>query len=511
MKSFVCAAVIALVASGCGNEQAALPAPKEAVKPALPATAAPVAPVAPSAPLTDVPATSANADAVTAYRTAVDYIENSREAEAREQLKKAVSLDPSFVSAKVALGAMTPGSAGDAMIAEALGKAAGLPEAELVNARRLQAMHARDAAKTSELAKKLVDLLPASARAQGQYGDSLQTLGKLDAAKAAYKKAIELGPEYASALNQLGYLEITMGEPEAGVAHLQKYAALRPKEANPADSLGEAYLSVGKLEESEASFKKALEIDPTFTVAYTGVAFANLYRGESAKGLEALGKYRDSAGLTQADRSDTHATIAWAQLGLGKNADAMKTLDTWDAETKKANDVEQGIVASITRAHLTIESGKPEDALKQIPAVLERVGKASVSDGRKARWQIRLRSEESVAYARLKKAPEADKARLAVDALAASADDSEVKTLAATTRGEALLAKGDAAGAVKELAACSPGADYCAWERMKAQEKAGLKTEAAATRDALVKNRHRNGMSFFVWSKVAPPAAPAKK
>ena len=80
---------------------------------------------------------------------------------------------------------------------------------------------------------------------------------------------------------------------------------------------------------------------------------------------------------------------------------------------------------------------------------------------------------------------------------------------AAFAHGNALLAKGDAAGAAKEFSALPESETYLTWERMKAEEKAGMKTEAAATKAKLQQERRRGGIYFFVWSKVAPP--PAKK
>ena len=510
MKTSLCGAVLVAIAmTACGGDDA-LPAPKEATKPVMTATAEPVAPPAPAAPK-DIPATSSNPEAVKAYWASIDLLENSRNPEAREAMKKVVALDPTFTSAKVVLGSMTSGGAGDAMIADALAKASGLPEAEMVNLQRVQAQHAREAAKAVDLAKKVTELVPASAHAQAYYGSALANVNKVDASKAAYKKAIELDPTYAFPLNMLAYAELASGEPDAGIAHLQKYASLRPKEPNPADSLGEAYLTVGKLDESEAAFKKALEIDPTFTVAGDGIGFAQLYRGD-AKGIDQLVKYRDSAGMTAADRSDEYSSIAWSQLGLGKSADAMKTLDAWDADMKKATDApEQGLFASLDRMTITIEAGKPDEALKQMAPLLDRITKSSVSESRKARFQILANSTATIAYARLKKAPEAEKAKAAVDSLAANNADTNIQTMVAVAHGEALLAKGDAAGAAKEFAACAAVADYCTWEKMKAQTQAKMTTEAAASKDAITKNHQRHGMSFFVWTKIAPPAAPAKK
>ena len=497
-------ALSALLVSAC-DDPASAPPPKPPTTTAVtPKEALPPPPPAPPPPMTEIPATSTSAEAVAAYRSAIDLGDNLRGEEARGQLKKALGLDPSFTTAIVQLAMWTPDAEGDAAIAAAIAKADKLPEAEKVYLQMMQAGHLGDTAKRGELAKKLADMLPASARAQYLNASSLNNLGSFEAAKGAYKKSLELNPEYAPALNEGAYLEMYLSDTDAAIGHLQKYVSLHPKEPNAYDSLAEGLLLAGKLDESEATFKKALEADPKFTTANGGIGIVNLYRGD-AKGMEALAKYRDDASLTSDEKAFAYFNIAWAQAGLGKTADAMKTVDAWDADAKKTNNPEAGFWPAEVRLEITAESGKTDEALKQITALDTRVTQSSAPATRKARWRLFIHTDETIIYGRTKKAAEADRSRALVDTLAPEVGGNDAKIWSAIAHGNALLAKGDAAGAVKEFAVCPNGESYCVWERMKAEDKAGLKAQAAATKELLVKERRRFGQAFFVWSKVAPP------
>lgn len=502
MKNIGVVGLAALLIAAC-EDQPAAPPPKAPETTAVQTVATPPPP-APAAPVTEIPATSTNPEALAAYRTALDLGDNVHIDETRAALKKALSLDPSFASAMVTLGGYTPGAEGDALIANGIAKSQALPEAEQVFLQQVQAEHLGDNAKKTELLKKLVGLVPQAARAHYYYGSALNQLADFDNAKAEYRKALDLNPDYAPVLNDLGYLELLQGEVDASINHLQKYASLRPKEPNAPDSLGDALLYAGKLDEADASYKKAISVDPSFTISTTGSAFVSLYKGDATKGLDALTKYRD--GLSVYDRkAPAYNDLAWAQAAVGKVPEAMKTIDAWEADAKKANDPEAIFWPQIARAELLAETGKPEEALKQNAAVVARLAASNAPDARKARWRLYLATDETILYGRAKKAAEAEKSRAVVDSLLPQVGGYDAKVQAAFAHGSALLAKGDAAGAVKEFSALPESETFVTWERMKAEEKAGLKTEAAATKTKLQNERRRGGAYFFVWSKIAPP------
>ena len=510
MKTTAITLVLAVCASAC-EEKPAPPTAKESTPPSASAMAS--AMTAPKAfdPKTskDTPATSMNTEAVKAYRMGVDYALNVRPDDALTQFKKAVSLDPKFTTAQAAVGMETPGVEGDKMIAAALASAGTLPEAEKLYIEMLAARHAGDRGKAAELGKKFADMLPMSWEAQYMAADTQGDLGKPADAKAYDNKAIALDATAAPPHNHLGYIALFAGKNDEAVAELKKYVELRPKEPNPQDSYGEALLASGKFDESEAAFKKALEIEPTFVVANTGVGFANLYKGDYAKATEAFNKAKDSTTLSMGEKSGAYLGIAWGQVAQNKLPDALKTLDAWDADAQKAKDVGGQMRALFNRAEMTMESGKPADALKMVPGIMEKIEKAEASDARKMHWKVFVHSFEAIANARLGKKDEAEKARAAVVETVGKNEDLELKANVALATGAAAMAKGDAAAAVTAYKTCESTEIFCAWERMKAEEKAGQKDAAAASKTAIQALHPREGIAFYVWSKNAP--APAKK
>ena len=451
----------------------------------------------------EVPATTSSKEALEAYRLGEDLLDNARGDEAREQFKRALSLDPKFTSASAMLGLTTPGPDGDKLLADATARASTLPEPEQLSMKMAVAVHAHDYPKAAEIGKKLTDVVPGAWHAHFFRGRVLNQAGNTDAAMVSLKKAIEVDATAAAPYNDLGYVELAQGKTDDAIVHLRKYAAMRPKEPNPQDSLGEALLAAGKLDEAEAAFMKAVEVDPKFVGSWEGVGYVRLYKGDHAGAYEAFAKQRDGSSMLEA-KEIGYRGIAFGQLAQGKPAEALKTLDAWQAEAEKAKDDEAWLYANIWRLGVLIESRKPAEALALVPKILERNEKSSAPDSTKARTRAFALWSETVADARLAKKAEAEKAAAALTELFGKSDDGWMKSIVAFGQGEAAVAKGDHKAAVEAFKGCMPGDDYCTWERSKAEENAGDRAAALASREKLAKSHHRDPYSFYAWSRVAP-------
>lgn len=104
--------------------------------------------------------------------------------------------------------------------------------------------------------------------------------------------------------------------------------------------------------------------------------------------------------------------------------------------------------------------------------------------------------EAADALARLDKAsPDADKDAFQADGLDYA-------------RGEVAWAKGDLKGAVEQLSKCIVEDDLCRFRLAAAQEKAGDKVAAAATRKAILDARHGGKFALLVraWLTESPKA-----
>lgn len=480
--------VLALAA--CGGEQA--PAPLIPQQPKQIATAAPTPTVLPSAPKDDaIPATTSNKEALAAYEAGLYLFDNNRSAEAHDEFAKAHELDPHFSSAIAMEGRTTRNQDGDQLIADAIQQLESLPEAERVFLEFLQADIGDDRLRARDLATKLTTLVPKAWRPWRLLGNAQRRLGRDDDAIVSYKKAIALDANAASVYNSLGYAELENGKLDEALGHIRKYVELLPKEANSHDSLGEILLLGGNLDEAAKSFERSTTLAPKLAEPWDGLALVRLYQGDYTKAYEAFDKER-AAAQTLEERGDVARNVAIAQLAQKKVSEALGTLDAYDAEGTAERGGDFSLSTVFTRSWVLIEGGRPAEAIKLLAPL-------SLASQRHQGYSHQL---QAIAYARLGKAAEADKARTSAEDALRGVTDLDAREIVAIARGEASMTKGDAKGAATAFERCRPSNDWCALERMKAQEKAGDKAAAKATKEALLKTRRRNPWSFFAYARV---------
>jgi tetratricopeptide (TPR) repeat protein len=151
----------------------------------------------------------------------------------------------------------------------------------------------------------------ASTQLDPTYPEPYKALGDLfltaprrlfDQAVEAYSKALEIRPFYADAYVGLGDAKAAQSDVDGAVAAYQKALSFNPINAKVYVSLGKLYYSEKQLYyESVQAYKKAIELDPEYLDARTGLA--EVYED---KGLyqEAIGEYRK---VVEADAKNTGA------------------------------------------------------------------------------------------------------------------------------------------------------------------------------------------------------------
>ena len=98
-------------------------------------------------------------------------------------------------------------------------------------------------------------------------------------AKAALDKALTGSPEVVEyALQNLAAVQIDMGDHDGAIDTLQKLIAKRPQENYLRYQMGVAYFKKNDFANSEKSFREALEIDPNYVFALTGLGEALIGR-----------------------------------------------------------------------------------------------------------------------------------------------------------------------------------------------------------------------------------------
>ena len=124
-----------------------------------------------------------------------------------------------------------------------------------------------DKARALEATQLAIDLYPASANPSLMHGIALIVNQQPAAAQESLKKAVAInpqGPASAGGLNNIAYQLAGVGMLEDAMAILRVAIDMYPKEANLYDSLGEFQLRKGEKAKALESYKKALEINPSF-------------------------------------------------------------------------------------------------------------------------------------------------------------------------------------------------------------------------------------------------------
>jgi len=134
------------------------------------------------------------------------------------------------------------------------------------------AAQARDIVKLRETVKALLGLLPGDKRV-GDMAAAFYHYYERDYDKALplYKKVMQLDADFAPVYNNLGYCYTAMKQfPEAEKAFLRQIELI-PNTANSYDSYAELLQKMGRFEESITQYQLALEKDPAFSMALSGI------------------------------------------------------------------------------------------------------------------------------------------------------------------------------------------------------------------------------------------------
>lgn len=122
-------------------------------------------------------------------------------------------------------------------------------------------------------------------------GMALESVGRLDDARAAYKKALNQNPEVDQAACRLAALEVLAGNMEQGLSEMREFVRNHPDQVNAVSNrLGEiaaTFTGQKKMEEAMLLYKTALELSPTdlWSLVHLGEIYEA--RGDYADALNA--------------------------------------------------------------------------------------------------------------------------------------------------------------------------------------------------------------------------------
>ncbi|MDX1394122.1 MAG: hypothetical protein R3195_07020 [Gemmatimonadota bacterium] len=108
------------------------------------------------------------------------------------------------------------------------------------------------------------------------------------------EETLRLDPLYTIGYNELAYTEVRRGNHDSALALIETYVRLEPGEPNPLDSRGEVLEQMGLHDRARESFRQALDLDPTFTIALRHLVASHLGQDDVPGALEELRPYAES-------------------------------------------------------------------------------------------------------------------------------------------------------------------------------------------------------------------------
>ncbi|MBN2360030.1 MAG: tetratricopeptide repeat protein [Deltaproteobacteria bacterium] len=430
-------------------------------------------------------------------RQAWEMMYQGHGAESLAPLREAVKTDPACVAAKYLLGAWGEGAEAKRMAAEAFAAVNQLPEAERTLLEAVEAARQGDAASETARIKKLTELQPGNWLAHLMLSFNASYHQQRELALAEAKKAAELNPTSGAAWNVLGYAYVNLQRTDDAIAAFKKYAAVAPSEPNAHDSLGDALLEANKIDEAEAAYRKAIEVSAgKFYLSWSGVAVVRCLKTDWKGCRDALAKQKAGETMVGA-KAAIDENVAWSYVAQGKAKEALKTLDSAAKEYRKAKSDAAATAILASRAWVLYIVGRHPEAIRAADAA-DKGDVSTMPEGNQRATRIGTAVVRAMALARSGKPDAAEQALTAVDTdVEKTAADVYLQALVAMARGEIALAKKDVAAAVKQFAICPETSVNCRLQLALAQDKAGDKEAAKATREALL--THPRRWIFYVW------------
>jgi tetratricopeptide (TPR) repeat protein/TolB-like protein len=327
--------------------------------------------------------------------------------------------------------------------------------------------------------RELVEAYPYDTDARHLLAGLLYEMGRYEDELAELRTLARLNPDNSVVHSMMGYAYLGLGDTTNAILELQHCVEIEPGSANNHHSLGEVYQAQGELELAAGEFEAALAIDPVFPPAMISLPVVEALQGQWS---QAEGRFRavveDDAALPRT-RLDAVFELAAILRSRGRFREAAEALES-RAPLLEAEGVREAMALSIRGTSL-MELGDARAARRLIERAIDR-SPGVPTRYLFARGLLELRAGKP-------EAAQATAAEIEGHALPADDPDRTEDKAAAFLRGSALLAGGDAAGAITELsrAVALSGYDYAVYrlELARAYLAAGRLPEAmAAARQA---------------------------
>ena len=259
--------------------------------------------------------TTGSLEAYNLFLRGRDAVGNMMSNEAKKDLEKAVSLDPSFAIAYLYLAQsyyqLGDFRARDEALRKALSHTDGISEKESLY---IQAQYAsvieNNSGKKRALLIKLTERYPGEKHAFYELGSQAYAQNRFTEAVSALEKAAALDPQFGPALNMLGYSLSKSGRFQEAESVFLRYIASHPGDPNPLDSLTELHLTQGKLDQAEARYLEVIrKASPDFTGSYKGLAYISALREDYIQSARWIGEFAARASPAEKMEALWHVSL----------------------------------------------------------------------------------------------------------------------------------------------------------------------------------------------------------
>lgn len=214
-----------------------------------------------------MPVTTDSEQAMEYYRAGVTALEQIKYADAIDNLKKAVEIDPNFFMAYYWLYPIS-GEYSKKVAEAALKIDSDLSPAEEILKTAFKYLVDGQKDKALEQVEKLIEMYPGDVETYKiKYLLQFQFYKDMESARKTIEAAIKVQPDHALSYNMLGYALMDLEDYEGAEKAFKKYIELAPDIANPYDSMGDYLMKTGKYGEAYESYMKAYGTDSSFTVS----------------------------------------------------------------------------------------------------------------------------------------------------------------------------------------------------------------------------------------------------
>ena len=235
--------------------------------------------------------TSTSAEAYRYYVLGVEALEKVQVDDAKENLLKAIELDPKFAMAYYQLGGGLKLNYIDSALVYI--DRAGEKDQYLIRSRYalFHSLYDQALAYLDTLVKNYPDEKDALYLA----GTYQYTFSNFNKALEYMKMVLTFDKKDRRAYNLMTYCYNMLDDYDNAIITINKYIELYPDEANPYDTRGDMYANFGYLQKAKESYKKALEIDSMFTSSLMFLSYMYLYENDYHKADSCLERMYSTA------------------------------------------------------------------------------------------------------------------------------------------------------------------------------------------------------------------------